>query len=59
MSICVLCEHDLENHKIEKTGVGYEVKCWYEKGQLIDSSFCGCKAGFKDVRVTIIADGGE
>lgn len=59
MSICVLCEHDLANHKIEKEGNQYRVICWYEEGQYGNTTFCRCNAGFKNVRITIIADGGE
>lgn len=58
MTICVLCEHDLEKHRIDSTPISSDIKtlaikCWYEKGQYTDSSFCGCNAGFDDVEVTI------
>jgi hypothetical protein len=58
MPICVLCEHDTDKHKIDTQdlSVGLKklsIKCWYEKGQLTDSSFCGCNAGFEDVEISV------
>lgn len=59
MSICVLCEHDLGKHHVTKSEIGYKICCYHEHGQITNSTFCKCKAGFKDVSVLIITNGGE
>lgn len=53
MTICYLCEHDLDRHKIERDGNYQRVVCYYEQGQYTESSFCRCNAGFSSLIVEI------
>lgn len=60
MSICVLCGHDLSDHKVTARYLKqYGVRCEYSQGyedRYGSPSSCYCKAGFKDVTFNVSID---